>query len=206
MVGMQKKVVLVLTVLLTSAAAISLILATSRYISILQHPETWQRGALFQVEPRQREVGGVTVSVAPIAGTAEGDSPLLASTFWLFEVTVANGASGPVDMDFDRITLQVGDQEMRSLAADAVLRLLNERMTGAFSSAAGRREYRQTLEQLQARKLGVTRVFPGYTGKSLVLFQPLPELEGVAELKVYGIRPVEGGPVTPLSFRVSRGG
>jgi hypothetical protein len=109
-------------------------------------------------------------------------------------------------MDFDRITLHVGDQEVRSLAADAVLRLLNERMTGAFASAAGRREYRQTLDQLQARKLDVTRVFPGYSGSSLVFFQPLPDLEGDAELRVYGVRPVEGGPVTPLSFRVSRGG
>jgi hypothetical protein len=206
MEGMQKKVVLVLTVLLTSAAVVSLILATSRYIGILRHPEAWQRGALFQVDPRQREVGGVAVSVEPVSVTTEGVSPLLVSTFWIFEVTVANGASGPVDMDFDRITLHVGDQEMRSLAADAVLRLLNERMTGAFTSAAARREYRQTLDQLQARKLDVTRVFPGYTGKSLVFFQPLPDLGGDAVLKVYGVRPVEGGPVTPLSFRVSRGG
>jgi len=206
MAGMQKKVVLVLTVLLTSAAAVSLILATSRYVSILQHPETWQRGALFRVEPRQIEVGGVTVSVAPVSGTTEEVSPLLASTFWLFEVTVENGASGPVDMDFDRITLQVGDREVRSLAAAAVLRLLNERMTGAYASAAARREYRQTLDELQARKLDVTRVFPGYTGASLVLFQPLPDLVGEAELRVYGVRPVDGGPVTPLSFRVSRGG
>jgi len=206
MAGMQKKVVLVLTVLLTSAAAVSLILATSRYVSILQHPETWQRGALFRVEPRQIEVGGVTVSVAPVSGTTEEVSPLLASTFWLFEVTVENGASGPVDMDFDRITLQVGDREVRSLAAAAVLRLLNERMTGAYASAAARREYRQTLDELQARKLDVTRVFPGYAGASLVLFQPLPDLVGEAELRVYGVRPVDGGPVTPLSFRVSRGG
>lgn len=206
MEGMQKKVVLVLTVLLTSAAAISLILATSRYIGVLQHPEVLQRGALFQVEPRQREVGGIAVSVAPVSGMTEEVSSLLVSTFWLFEVTVANGASGPVDMDFDRITLEVGDQEVRSLPADAVLRLLNERMTGALSSAAGRRGYRQALDQLQARKLDVARVFPGYTGESLVLFQPLPDLEGEAELKVYGVRPVDGGPVTPLSFRVSRGG
>jgi hypothetical protein len=204
--GKQKKVVLVLTVLLTSAAVVSLILATSRYIGILQHPETWQRGALFQVEPPRQEVGGVTVSVAPVSITAEGVSPLLVSTFWIFDVTVTNGASGPVDMDFDRITLHVGDQEMRSLAADAVLRLLNERMTGAFASGAARREYRQSLDQLQARKQGVTRVFPGYTGESLVLFQPLSDLEGGAELKVYGVRPVDGGPATAMSFRVSRGG
>jgi len=206
MAGMQKKVVLVLTVLLTSAAAVSLILAASRYISILQHPETWQRGLVFQVEPRRLDAGGLTVSVDPVTAATEGVSPLLVSTFWLFEVTVENGAKGPVDVDFDRITLLVGDQEMRSLAADAVLRLLNERMTGAFASGAARREYQRSLDQIQARKLDVTRVFPGYTGKSLVFFQPLPDLEGEAELKVYGVRPVEGGPVTPLSFRVSRGG
>jgi hypothetical protein len=206
MAGKQKKVVLGLTVLLTSAAALSLILAVSRYIGLLQHPETWQRGMVFRVEPRQLDVGGVTVSVDPVTAATEGVSPLLVSTFWIFEVTVENGASGPVDMDFDRVTLHVGDQELRSLEADAVLRLLNERMTGAFTSAAARRGYRQSLDQIQARKLDVTRVFPGYTGASLVFFQPLPDLEGDAELKVYGVRPVDGGPVTPLSFRVSRGG
>ena len=202
----QKKVVLVLTVLLTSAAAISLILATSRYIGIFQHPETWQRGALFRVEPPRQEVGGLTVSVAPVPSTTEEVSSLLTSTFWIFEVTVANGASGPVDMDFDRITLHVGSQEVRSLPADAALRLLNEPMTGAFTSAAARREYRRSLDDLQGRTRGVTRVFPGYTGKSLVLFQPFPDWGGEAEMKVYGIRSVEGGPVAPLSFRVSRGG
>jgi hypothetical protein len=203
---MQKKVVLVLTVLLTSAALVSVILATSRYVGILKHPELWDRGTLFQVEPRQREVGGIEVSVSPLTGTAEGLSPLLVSTFWIFDVAVLNGASGPVDMDFDRITLHVGDQEVRALPADGVLRLLNERMTGAFASAAGRRGYRQALDQLQARKLGVTRVFPGYTETSLVFFQPHPDMEGEADLKVYGLRSVEEGPVSPLSFRVSRGG
>lgn len=203
---MQKKVVLVLTVLLTSAALISVILATSRYVGILKHPELWQRGTQFQVEPRQREVGGVRVSVSPILGTAEEVSPLLVSTFWIFDVAVSNGASGPVDMDFDRVTLHVGDQEVRALAADAVLQLLNERMTGAFTSAAGRRGYRKALDQIQARKQGVARVFPGYTEASLVFFQPHPDMGGEADMKVYGLRWVEEGPVSPLSFRVSRGG
>ncbi|HEX9897685.1 MAG TPA: hypothetical protein VGC81_00580, partial [Candidatus Methylomirabilis sp.] len=204
--GMQKKVVLVLTVLLTSAAVVSLILATSRYVGILKHPETWRRGTVFQVEPRRQEVGGLEVSVVPVLETAEGVSPLLVSTFWIFEVAVANGASGPVDMEFDHVTLLVGDQEVRALPADAVLRLFNERMTGAFTSAAARRGYRQALDQLQARMLGVTRVFPGYSETSLVFFQPHPDLQEAAELKVYGVRQVEGGPVSPLSFRVSRGG
>ena len=203
---MQKKVVLVLTVLLTSAAVVSVILATSRYVGILRHPEVWQRGTQFQVEPRQREVRGVKVSVSPRMETAEGISPLLVSTFWIFDVAVSNGASGPVDMDFDRITLHVGDHEVRALAADAVLRLLNERMTGAFSSSAARRGYREALDQIQARMLGVTRVFPGYTQASLVFFQPYPDMDGAADLKVYGLRSVEEGPVSPLSFRVSRGG
>lgn len=203
---MQKKVVLVLTVLLTSAALVSVILATSRYVGILMHPEVWQRGTQFRVEPGRQEVGGIEVSVSPIMGTAEDVSPLLVSTFWIFDVAVSNGASGPVDMDFDRITLHVGDHEVRALSTDAVLRLLNERMTGAFSSGAARRGYRQALDQIQARKRDVTRVFPGYSQASLVFFQPYPDLEEAADLKVYGLRSVEEGPVSPLSFRLSRGG
>lgn len=203
---MRKKVVLVLTVLLTSAAALSLILATSRYIGILRHPETWQHGIVFGVEPPQREVGGIRVSVTPVTGDTEGVSPLLAGTFWLFEVTVENGADRPVDVDFDRITLKVGEREVRALPTDAVLRLYQERMTGAFTSAAARRGNREVLDQLQDRKLDVARVFPGYTRKSLVFFQPHPDPPEVAALKLYGIRWAEGDPVAPLAYRVFRVG
>lgn len=201
---MRKKVVLVLSVLLTSAAALSLILATSRYIGILRHPEAWQRGDAFRVEPPQIEVAGIRVAVAPVTGETEGVSPLLSSTFWLFEVAVSNGAGRPVDVDFDRFTLQVGEREVRSLATDAVLRLLNERMTGAFTSGAARRGYQEVLDQLRDRKLDVTRVFPGYTRESLVFFQPHPGRPDEAELRLYGIRWAGGDPVTPLSYRVLR--
>jgi hypothetical protein len=203
---MGKKLVLVLTVLLTSAAALSLILATSRYIGILRHPESWQRGDVFRVEPPLVDVAGIRVSVTPVTGATEGVSPLLLSTFWLFEVAVGNGAESPVDVDFDRVTLQVGEREVRALPTDAVLRLINERMTGAFSSGAARRGYQQVLDQLQARKLDVTRVFPGYTRKSLVFFQPHPGRPDVTDLKVYGVRWAGGKPVTPLSYRVIREG
>lgn len=203
---MRKKLVLVLSVLLTSAAALSLILATSRYIGILRHPETWQRGDVFRVEPPLIEVAGIRVSVTPVTGAADGVSPLLLGTFWLFEVAVGNGAESPVDVDFDRFTLQVGEHEVRALPTDAVLRLFNERMTGAFSSGAGRRGYQEVLDQLQARKLDVTRVFPGYTRRSLVFFQPHPGQPDAADLKFYGVRWAGGDPVTPLSYRVSRDG
>lgn len=203
---MRKKLVLVLSVLLTSAAAVSLILATSRYIGILRHPEAWQRGDVFRVEPPQIEVAGIRVSVTPVMGDAEGVSPLLLSTFWLFEVVVGNGAESPVDVDFDRITMQVGGKEVRALHTDAVLRLFNERMTGAYTSGAARRGYQQVLDQLQDMKLDVTRVFPGYTRKSLVFFQPHPGRPDEAELRLYGVRWAGGDPVTPLSYRVIREG
>jgi hypothetical protein len=200
---MRKKVVLVLSVLLTSAAALSLILATSRYIGILRHPEAWQRGVVFRVEPGATEVGGLKVSVTPVTGETEGVSSLLVSTFWLFDVAVENGASRPVDVDFDRITLKVGEQEVRALPTEAVLRLFNERMTGALTSGAGRRGSQEVMDELQDRKLDVTRVFPGYTRKSLVFFQPHPEPPDAAELKVYGLRWANGDGVAPLSYRVS---
>jgi len=201
---MRKKVVLVLTVLLTSAAAVSLILATSRYVGILKHPEAWRHGWVFGVEPSRVDVDGLTVSVTPLGGGTEGVSPLLVSTFWIFEVAVENGASGPVDVDFDRITLRMGEREVVALPTDAVLRLINERMTGAYTSGAGRRGNREVLDQLQDRKLGVARVFPGYERKSLVFFQPHPDPPATGDLRVYGIRWVEGGPVGPLDYRVSR--
>lgn len=201
---MRKKVVLVLSVLLTSAAALSLILATSRYIGVLRHPEAWQRGVVFQVEPGATEVGGLKVSVTPVTGDTEGVSPLLVSTFWLFEVAVENGASRPVDVDFDRITLKVGQQEVRALPTEGVLRLFNERMTGALTSGAGRRGSQEVLDQLQSRKLDQARVFPGYARRSLVFFQPLPDLPDGAELKVYGLRWAEGDAVAPLVYRVTR--
>jgi hypothetical protein len=202
----KKRIVLVLSVLLTSGAALSLILATSRYIGILRHPEAWQRGVVFRVEPSQTNVGGIRVSVTPVTDATEGVSPLLASTFWLFEVAVEDGASRPVDVDFDRITLAIGGQEIRALPTDAVLRLFDERMTGAYASGAARRGGREALDQLQNRKLDVARVFPGYTRKSLVFFQPHPEPPDQAELKLYGIRWADGDPVAPLAYRVYRAG
>lgn len=200
---MSKKVVLVLSVLLTSAAALSLILATSRYIGILRHPEAWRLGAVFQVEPVTTEVGGLKVSVTPVTGETKKVSPLLVSTFWLFEVAVENGASRPVDVDFDRITMRLGEQEVRALPTEAVLRLFNERMTGAFTSAAGRRGSQEVLDQLQSQKLDVARVFPGYARESLVFFQPHPDPPDAAELKVYGLRWADGDVVKPLTYRVT---
>jgi len=202
----QKRLVLVLSVLLTSAAAVSLILATSRYIGILRHPEAWQRGVVFRVEPPQTDVGGIRVSVTPVTGEIEGVSPLLVSTFWLFEVAVEDGASRPVDVDFDRITLKIGGQEIRALPTDSVLRLFDERMTGAYTSGAARRGNREVLDQLQDRKLDVARVFPGYARKSWVFFQPHPDPPKEAELKLYGIRWADGDPVAPLAYRVFREG
>jgi hypothetical protein len=197
-----KKVVLVLSVLLTSAAALSLILATSRYIGILRHPEALQRGSVFKVERGATEVEGLKVSVTPVTGGTQGVSPLLVSTFWLFEVAVENGASRPVDVNFDRITLKLGEQEVRSLPTEAVLRLFNERMTGAVVSGAGRRGSQEVLDQLQNRKLDEARVFPGYARRSLVFFQPHPDVPDAAELKVYGLRWADGDVVAPLVYRL----
>ncbi len=201
---MKKKIVLVLAVLLTSAAALSLILATSRYVGFLQHPEAWRQLRAFQVLPPQAEVEGLTVQVVPVWGPATEVSSLLVSAFWVFEVSATNHGDAPVDIDFDQVTLKVGDREVNALATDAVLRLFNERMTGAYGTVAGRRGYQKALDQLQAREFGVVRVFPGYARKALVFFQPHPEFPDEAEMTFRGIRRVEDRGEVPLVFRLHR--
>lgn len=203
---MRKKVVLVLAVLLTSAAALSLILATSRYVGILSHPEAWKRGLVYQVveAPDPSLALGVAVHVSFVGGEAPEVSPLLVSTFWIFEVSVVNEADKPVDVDFDRFTLRVADREVWALPTDAVLRLFNERMTGGYAAAAARRGHSEVMEQLRDRKLGVARVFPGYSRTSLVFFQPHPEAPDEAELRWHGVKWVGGGPVAPLTFHLRR--
>lgn len=201
---MKKKIVLVFTVLLTSAAAVSLILATSRYVGFIKHPESWRHGLPYRVEPSEKNVSGLIVRVAPVGGETEKVSALLVSTFWLFEVEVVNQAERSVDVDFDQVTLRVEGREIRSLTTDAVLRLFNERMTGSFGTAAGRRGQREVLEQLQKQKLGVDRVFPGYTRTSLVFFQPHPEVPEQAVLTLRGIRWAGSDLLPPLAFHVYR--
>lgn len=202
---MKKKIVLVFAVLLTSAAALSLILATSRYVGFLRHPEGWRQLLAFQVEPPRVDVAGLTVEVTPVWGESVEVSSLLVSTFWIFEISAANTGDTPVDVNFDRVTLRVTDREVNALSTDAVLRLFNERMTGAYGTAAGRRGYQEALEQLQAREFGVSRVFPGYTRKSLVFFQPLPEIPDKAELTLRGIRRVGGREEVSVGFGLRRG-
>jgi len=200
----RKKVVVILAVLLTSAATISLILAISRYVGFLSNPEGWQQGLVFRVDPPEVTTGGVKVRVVSRGEATEGISSLLVSTFWVFELSVANAAEGPVDVDFDRVMLRVGAREMRALSTEEALRLFNERMTGAYASATARREHKQVLDQFQKRKLGVARVFPGYTRESLVFFQPHPDPPASAELKVLGIREAGGDPAAPVVFHLSR--
>ncbi len=201
---MKKKIVLVLAVLLTSAAALSLILATSRYVGFLRHPEALHQLRAFQVSPVSAEVEGLTVRVLPLWGDTANVSPLLVSVFWMFEVSVANDGVSPVDVDFDRVTLAVAGREVNALAVDAVLRLFNERMTGAYGTAAGRRGYQQALDQLQAQGARVTRVFPGYTRKTMVLFQPHPGFPEDADITLRGIRTVRDRRELPLTFHLHR--
>jgi len=202
---MNKKIVVVLAVLLTTAAALSLITATSRYIGFLRHPETLQPLQAFQVEPPSAEVAGVTVQVTALGPDTEKVASLLRSVFWVFEVSVANNSDTPVDVSFDRVTMQVDDREVKALATDAVLRLFNERMTGAFSTSAGRRGYREALDQLQARGSGAARVFPGYDRVALVFFQPHPEFPKEALMTLRGIRQVGAREDVPVVFRLHRG-
>jgi len=200
----RKKVVVTLAVLLTSAALVSLILAISRYVGFLSHPEAWRYALVYRVEPVGQVAAGLRVRAVSLGDGAEGVSSLLASAFWIFEVTVENVSGGPVDVDFDRVTLGFGGREERALTAEAALGLFNERMTGAFASASARREYQRVLDLLQNRVLGVTRVFPGYSRASLVLFQPHPDPPAAAELKLYGIRAAGGDPAPPVAFHLSR--
>ena len=202
---MKKKIVVVLTVLLTSAAALSLITATSRYIGFLQHPETLQPMRVFQVSPSHVEVVGVTVQVSALGPDTEKVASLLRSVFWVFEISVANGGDAPVDINFDRVTLQIGDREVKALKTEEILRLFNERMTGAYSTSAGRRGNREALDQLQVRVPGVARVFPGYVRNTLVFFQPHPEFPAEALLTLRGIRKVGAREDVPVMFRL-RGG
>ncbi|MFQ5508065.1 MAG: hypothetical protein ACE5FN_01875 [Leptospirillia bacterium] len=200
----KQKVVLVLTVLLTSAAALSLILATSRYLGFLQNPDSLDRGAAYRVESGASAVENVLVRVRSVTGSDEGVSPFLVSIFWVFEVSVVNSAGEPVDVDFDRITLRVQQREVRAMDTGSVLRMFNERMTGAFAAASARRGQQEVLDQLQAKKLGVTRVFPGYSRTSLVFFQPHPDAPDEAVLTLSGLRWARRGPVAPLEFRLRR--
>ena len=202
----KKKIVLVLAVLLTSAAALSLILATSRYIGFIQHPEVWEQRSIFQVVPPQLKSAGITVRVASLGGETDKVPPLLGSIFWIFEVVVDNHGDAPVDADFDRVTLRAGEREFRALDTQAVLRLFNERMTGAYATAAGRRGHREALDKLQGVRLGVSRVFPDYTRRSLVFFQPHPEMSGEVLLTLHSIRSVRGEQLAPLRFRLLRAG
>lgn len=201
---MKKKIVLVFTVLLTSAAAVSLILATSRYVGFIKHPESWRHGLPYRVVPPETEVSGLVVRVAPLGGETKKVSPLLVSTFWIFEVEIVNQAEHPVDVDFDRVTLRVDDREVRALTTDAVLRLFNERMTGGYGAASARRGHKEVLEQLQKLKRGTARVFPGYSRSSLVFFQPHPDVPEQAEFTLRGIRWAERDPLEPLVFQVYR--
>jgi hypothetical protein len=202
---MKKKIVVVLTVLLTSAAALSLITATSRYIGFLQHPETLQPLRVFQVSPPHVEVVGVTVQVSALGPNTEKVASLLRSAFWVFEVSVVNGGDTPVDIDFDRVTLQIGDREVKALMTEEILRLFNERMTGAYSTSAGRRGHHEALDQLQVRAPGVARVFPGYARDALVFFQPHPEFPTEALLTLHGIRKVGSREDVPVMFRLLSG-
>jgi len=202
---MKKKIVVALTVLLTTAAALSLITATSRYVGFLRHPETLQPLRAFQVEPPFAEVAGVTVRVTALGPDTEKVTSLLRSVFWVFEVSVVNDSDTPVDVSFDQVTMQVNDREVKALTTDAVLRLFNERMTGAYSTSAGRRGYREALDLLQARGSGAARVFPGYHRVSLVFFQPHPEVPKEALMTLRGIHRVGVREEVPVVFRLHGG-
>jgi len=198
----KKKIILVLAVLLTSAAALSLILAISRYVGFLKDPEAWRDRFAYRVEPSEQVTGEVKVRVLALGGATGEVAALLTSTFWIFEVRVDNESDRPVDVDFDRVTLRVGEREVRSLTTDGVIRLFNERMAGAFTSAAARRGHRQALDQLEGRKLEISRVFPGYHRESLVFFQPHPDLPEQVEMTFLGLRQAGGGELAPLTFHV----